>query len=60
MRVLITGANGFIAKNLRVHLELAGHDALLHTRDTSDVELVDLVRAAEFVFHVAGVNRPET
>lgn len=59
MRVLITGANGFIAKNLCSHLELRqGVEVLSQTRDTSDDELLGYVEQADFIFHLAGVNRP--
>lgn len=61
MRVLITGAGGFIAKNLRSHFEIEGRvQVLTQTRETSDRELSELVQQADFIFHIAGVNRPET
>lgn len=60
MRVLITGANGFIGKNLRQHLaELPDVEVLAITRESSDDDLARAVLQAEFVFHLAGVNRPE-
>jgi len=60
MRVLITGANGFIGKNLRQHLaERPEVEVLTITRTSSDDELTQAVSQAEFVFHLAGVNRPE-
>lgn len=60
MRVLITGANGFIGKNLAVHLrERAAVEVLTFVRgDTSDC-LDERVAQADFVFHLAGVNRPQ-
>lgn len=59
MKILVTGADGFIGKNLRVALgEREGHEVLAVTRDTSDSDLHVLVEQAEAVIHLAGVNRP--
>jgi len=61
MRILITGANGFIGKNLAVQLrEKGAHELLLHTRASTPQELADAVSRADFVFHLAGANRPVT
>lgn len=60
MKVLITGANGFVAKNLIVHLaERGGIDILRFTRQDPLESLPGLVAQAECVFHLAGVNRPQ-
>ncbi len=58
--VLVTGANGFIGKNLLVALRR--RDDLVVDTFTSSDDPVGLQRAlqqAEVVFHLAGVNRPE-
>ena len=61
MRVVITGADGFIGKNLKVRLrELGDNQVASVTRDTSRDELASIVATADFVFHLAGVNRPKT
>jgi UDP-2-acetamido-2,6-beta-L-arabino-hexul-4-ose reductase len=61
MRILITGADGFIGTNLRVHLREAGHqDVICITRDSSSEALNTGLAVADFVFHLAGVNRPKT
>ena len=61
MRVLITGADGFVARNLRVRLtELGFNDVDRITRSSDAVALTDAARRAEFVFHLAGVNRPKS
>lgn len=61
MRILITGADGFIGRNLRVRLREAGHeDVICITRASSPGDLSEGLAAADFVFHLAGVNRPET
>ena len=60
MRVLITGANGFVGKNLILHLA-ERQDVQVHTfTSANDVELLPvLLQEADFVFHLAGVNRPK-
>lgn len=60
MRVLITGANGFIGKNLKQHLaERSDIELLLISRESSREESEDSISKADFVFHLAGVNRPK-
>ena len=59
MRILVTGANGFVGKNLRATLEQnEEHELFLVTRETTQEELTEFATKAEFVFHLAGVNRP--
>ncbi len=59
MRVIVTGANGFVARNLRFRLaELGRADIIPVTRSTSDDELRSAASTGDFVFHLAGVNRP--
>lgn len=59
MRVLITGANGFIGKNLTVYLRERKVDVVPFTRETSPAALPDMLKDVDFVFHLAGVNRPQ-
>ncbi len=60
MRVLVTGANGFIAKNLRAHLtEREDLVVTLFTREHKTTDLYSFVSEADFIFHLAGVNRPQ-
>lgn len=60
MRILITGAAGFLGKNLTYTLkEIPGTELLLCTRDTDPKQFTAYCAQAEFVFHLAGVNRPE-
>lgn len=57
--VLVTGAHGFIGKNLCASLaELSEITILKFTRQNTEEDLVGMVQEADFVFHVAGVNRP--
>lgn len=59
MKVLITGADGFIGKNLRVRLgEGSVFDVSTFGRGGSIARLHELVRAADAVVHLAGENRP--
>ncbi len=59
MRVLVTGAYGFIGKNLLVHLREQQIEVIPFTREMSQQELADALRDADFVFHLAGINRPK-
>ncbi|BAO79987.1 nucleoside-diphosphate-sugar epimerase [Serpentinimonas raichei] len=58
-RVLVTGAHGFIGKNLVVRLgELPGVAACTFVRGDSPAALPALVAQADAVVHLAGENRP--
>ena len=60
MKVLITGANGFMGKNLQLHLvERKDVEVVCFIRSHSMAELPDLLQGVDFVFHLAGVNRPQ-
>ena len=60
MRIVITGADGFIGKNLRVRLRELGHtDIVSITSASSAADLQAALTEADFVFHLAGVNRPK-
>lgn len=60
MKVLITGANGFIGQNLVTHLnERADVEVLRFTRENTLADLPALVAQVNCIFHLAGVNRPE-
>jgi len=59
MKVLITGANGFIGKNLQLHLaERPDVHSVCFTRSGDLAKLHAMVQGVDFVFHLAGVNRP--
>ena len=60
MKVLVTGAAGFIGKNLCQHLkEVKDIELLTFDKgdDFSDIE--KNIKDINFIFHLAGVNRPE-
>lgn len=60
MRIVITGADGFIGKNLRVRLGELGYSEIVGiTRETSEAAASAAYATADFVFHLAGVNRPK-
>ena len=60
MHVVITGADGFIGKNLRQHLsERSDVGVSLITRESSKDELRQALGEATQVVHLAGVNRPQ-
>jgi len=58
MKVLVTGADGFIGKNLCVHLEEASHNVLRFVRGSSLGFLEQCVSQADAIIHLAGENRP--
>jgi UDP-2-acetamido-2,6-beta-L-arabino-hexul-4-ose reductase len=58
-RILVTGANGFIGKNLVVRLnELANITVSTFVRGDDVARLPQLVAQADAVVHLAGENRP--
>ena len=71
MNILITGANGFVGKNLtealknikdgkdRTHPEIKVDELYLYDIDTDPALLDEYCKNAGFVFNLAGVNRPQ-
>lgn len=60
MKVLITGAYGFVGKNLQQHLaERHDIEVVTFTRVNTLNDLPHLLEDVEFVFHLAGANRPK-
>lgn len=59
LRVLVTGSDGFIGKNLLVKLVEHSIDHTCFTRHQSLEDLPRLLENIDFVFHLAGVNRPK-
>ena len=71
MKILITGAAGFVGKNLvaalenirdgkdRTHPDLSVDTLYLYDVDTDPAVLDEGCKNADFVFNLAGVNRPQ-
>ena len=60
-KILITGARGFVGKNLTATLLQKGYANLyLFDRDDSLETLDKYCADCDFVFHLAGVNRPQS
>ena len=60
MKILVTGAKGFIGRNLTERLRNIGAgDIYEYDKDSPAGNLEDFCRDCDFVFHLAGVNRPE-
>lgn len=60
MKILVTGAYGFIGKNLIEELKNRGYDSIYPVDvDTDENTLKEYCSDCEFVFHLAGVNRPQ-
>lgn len=59
MKILITGAKGFIGKNLIAELLNRKLNTIFEYDMDTDPLLLDMYcREANFIFHLAGVNRP--
>jgi UDP-2-acetamido-2,6-beta-L-arabino-hexul-4-ose reductase len=60
MKILVTGAKGFIGKNLIAELKNRKYtDVYEYDMDTEPSLLDEYCKDADFVFHLAGVNRPK-
>ena len=71
MKILITGAKGFVGKNLsenlknirdgknKTHPDLKIDEIFCYDIDSSEEELCKYCKEADFVFNIAGVNRPQ-
>lgn len=60
MRVLITGADGFVGKNLQLRLrERKDVEVVTYTRADKLADLPKALAGVNVLFHLAGVNRPK-
>ncbi|QIK70042.1 SDR family oxidoreductase [Erysipelothrix sp. HDW6C] len=59
MKILITGANGFVGKNLVASLQPLGYEIYAYDRQNTLEDLKSLTRDCDFVVHLAGINRPK-
>jgi UDP-2-acetamido-2,6-beta-L-arabino-hexul-4-ose reductase len=59
MKVLITGANGFVGKNLKLFLKVRSDIEIFSFLKEDNISLLFyLVNKVDFIFHLAGSNRP--
>lgn len=59
MKILVTGAKGFIGKNLCLALHgRPDTEVLAYDLDSTPSDLARYLAECDFVFHLAGVNRP--
>lgn len=59
MKVLVTGANGFIGKNLIAHLQEQEDIEIITFEKDDDFNVIEKnIKDLDFIFHLAGVNRP--
>ena len=60
MKILVTGSKGFVGKNLVAELKNRGYEEIYEYDLNTDPKLLDeYTKKCEFIFHLAGVNRPE-
>ncbi|NMA51101.1 MAG: SDR family oxidoreductase [Mollicutes bacterium] len=60
MKILITGSNGFVGKNLRSHLSLVKDIEIFEFHRGSTLKDLDkYTKECDFIYHLAGVNRPK-
>lgn len=58
--ILVTGSDGFIGKNLCARLRLdESIELLAFDRNNTKKQLESYIKRADFIFHLAGVNRPK-
>ncbi|MCQ2776247.1 MAG: NAD-dependent epimerase/dehydratase family protein [Bacilli bacterium] len=60
MKILVTGAKGFIGKHTCLFLKRNHHDVFEYDTDSTLDELKEYIKSADFVVHLAGINRPLT
>tara|TARA_Y100000768_G_scaffold385395_1_gene371419 strand:- start:1257 stop:2366 length:1110 start_codon:yes stop_codon:yes gene_type:complete len=59
MKVLVTGSDGFIGKNICTFLKERNYIVLTVNRKTDKREFISNIEEAEFIYHLAGINRPD-
>lgn len=60
MKILVTGAKGFIGKNLVVYLKRNGHEIFEYDIDSKEEDLKTYLKQADWLINLAGTNRPLT
>lgn len=60
MKILVTGAKGFVGKNILLRLKQEGYEDVVPFDIDTPAEVLDAaVKNCDFVLHFAGVNRPK-
>lgn len=59
MKILITGSNGFIGKNLSHSLRKEKHIVYEYDKLSTEDDLNNYCKNADFIFHFAGATRPK-
>lgn len=59
MKILVTGSNGFVGKNVRSILHTLDHEVITFDKSDDITKLADATRDCDAVIHLAGVNRPK-
>ncbi len=60
MKIVITGSQGFIAKNLRFHLIENGFKNIYFiSKETNAEDFEEILSDCEIIYHLAGENRPK-
>ena len=57
-KILVTGSNGFIGKHMTKALKRSGYEVFEYDLDKTEEDLKTYIKEAEFIVHLAGINRP--
>ncbi len=60
MKVLVTGAYGFIGKHMTLLLEKEDYQVFYFDKDSNEEDLKKYIASADAIIHLAGINRPLT
>lgn len=60
MRILVTGAKGFIGRHLVLALkQLSNYEVIEFDRTQTEEQLFEELLNVDFIYHLAGINRPK-
>jgi UDP-2-acetamido-2,6-beta-L-arabino-hexul-4-ose reductase len=59
MKILVTGADGFIGKTLCIRANELNHTVVAYTRENDLTQLPTMLVGVDAVIHLAGINRPQ-